>query len=121
MSTTTLYRPVGQAELDLVAAAGWRGFPPRLFWQPIFYPVLTREYAAFIAREWNVRDAASGFVGHVLAFDVRDDHLTGYDVQEAGGPDFREYWIPAGELHAFNAAIVGLIRLVDSFGGAPEA
>jgi hypothetical protein len=43
--TTTLFRPVGQKELELIEAAGWRRFPPRLFWQPIFYPVLTEEYA----------------------------------------------------------------------------
>lgn len=40
-----LYRPVGLHELKLIAASGWREFPPRLHWQPIFYPVLTHEYA----------------------------------------------------------------------------
>ena len=34
----TLYRPVGQAELDLIRAAGLREFPPRLPAQPFFYP-----------------------------------------------------------------------------------
>ncbi len=38
--TMMLYRPVGQKELDLVKAAGYRAFPPRLLSQPIFYPVL---------------------------------------------------------------------------------
>jgi hypothetical protein len=28
--TVTLYRPVGPEELDLIAASGWREFPPRL-------------------------------------------------------------------------------------------
>lgn len=36
--TTVLYRPVGQKELDLIAASGFLGFPPRLPGQPIFYP-----------------------------------------------------------------------------------
>jgi hypothetical protein len=40
----TLYRPVGQRELDLIAATGYRAFPPRLPDQPIFYPVLHAEY-----------------------------------------------------------------------------
>ncbi|MBC8141560.1 MAG: ADP-ribosylation/crystallin J1, partial [Armatimonadetes bacterium] len=40
MNTITLYRPVGQRELDLIAASGYRAFPPRLPEQPIFYPVL---------------------------------------------------------------------------------
>src|SRR5678815_5347569 len=42
---STLYRPVGQAEFDLVRASGYRSFPPRLQHQPIFYPVLSEQYA----------------------------------------------------------------------------
>ena len=42
---TTLYRPVGPKELELIAASGYREFPPRLPDQPIFYPVLNEEYA----------------------------------------------------------------------------
>jgi hypothetical protein len=44
-ATTILYRPVEQKELDLIAASAYRAFPPRLDWQPIFYPVLNEEYA----------------------------------------------------------------------------
>jgi hypothetical protein len=40
VNLVTLYRPVGIKELELIATAGWKRFPPRLFWQPIFYPVL---------------------------------------------------------------------------------
>jgi hypothetical protein len=43
--TTILYRPVGQTELNLIRESGFRAFPPRLFWKPIFYPVLNEEYA----------------------------------------------------------------------------
>ncbi len=39
----TLWRPVGPGELELIAASGYRAFPPRLPEQPIFYPVLTDE------------------------------------------------------------------------------
>ena len=58
--TTTLYRPIGQAELDLVAASGYMTFPPRLLGQPIFYPVLNEAYVVQIARDWNTKDDASG-------------------------------------------------------------
>jgi hypothetical protein len=51
MSTVTLWRPVGQAELKLIERSGWRRFPPRLAGQPIFYPVLNEHYAAKIARD----------------------------------------------------------------------
>ncbi len=48
--TQTLYRPVGLAEAVPILEADARRFPPRLPEQPIFYPVLTREYAEQIAQ-----------------------------------------------------------------------
>ena len=48
-----LYRPVGQAELDLIAKVDYREYPPRLPEQPIFYPVLNEKYAREIAEKWN--------------------------------------------------------------------
>jgi hypothetical protein len=69
--TVVLYRPVGQKELDLIRESGFRAFPPRLAWQPIFYPVLTKEYAARIAKEWNANEEAAGYVGYVTRFQVR--------------------------------------------------
>jgi hypothetical protein len=63
MSTVTLYRLAGQKELDVIAAGGYRSFRPRLPEQPIFYPVLNREYAEQIARNWDTKDERSGSVG----------------------------------------------------------
>lgn len=40
-----LYRPVGQAEYDLIAQSGFTAYPPRLPEQPIFYLVLNERYA----------------------------------------------------------------------------
>ncbi|WP_405988760.1 hypothetical protein [Streptomyces sp. NBC_00986] len=60
--TTTLWRPTGPKELDLVRALGWRAWPPRLPEQPIFYPVLNEDYAIRIARDWNVKHDGAGFV-----------------------------------------------------------
>ena len=68
MDTQTLYRPVGLKELHLIIDTGYKRFPPRLFWQPIFYPVLNQPYAAQIAREWNTADEASGYCGIVTTF-----------------------------------------------------
>jgi hypothetical protein len=89
-----------------------RAFPPRLPEQPIFYPVLSKDYAVKIARDWNV--PASG-AGYVTRFRVRRDFLAAYEVQEAGGQAHLEYWIPAEDLDAFNAAIVGEIEVVEEF------
>jgi hypothetical protein len=50
-ATVTLYRPTGPNELQLVAESGYRAWPPRVAWQPIFYPVLNEEYATQIARD----------------------------------------------------------------------
>ena len=110
--TITLWRPVGPAELRLIEEAGMKAFPPRLPEQPIFYPVTTEEYAAKIARDWNVPQSGSGFV---TRFQVRRDFLDRYAVQDAGGRAHREYWIPAEEMDAFNAAIVGPIEVVRAF------
>src|SRR3954453_22984482 len=100
--TLILWRPVGPKELELIQQTGMRAFPPRLPEQPIFYPVLTEDYAIRIARDWNV--PASG-AGYVTRFSVRKEFLAAYPVQEAGGRDLREYWIPAEDLPAFNAAL----------------
>ena len=110
--TTTLWRPVGPKELTLIEATGMTAFPPRLPEQPIFYPVTTRAYAIKIARDWNVPESGSGYV---TEFDVRSDFLAKYAVETAGGREHQEYWIPADELDAFNAAIVGQIAVVDTF------
>lgn len=115
MSTTTLYRPVGQKELDLIAQSGWTAFPPRLFWQPIFYPVLTEEYAIHIADKWNTKDESSGFVGYVLRFQVKSNFISRFQVQKVGGRESLEYWIPADELNEFNENIVGHIQVTHEF------
>jgi hypothetical protein len=108
----TLWRPVGPAELALIEASGMSAFPPRLPEQPIFYPVTTEDYASKIARDWN---APADGKGYVTRFTVRRDFLERYEVQEAGGRAHREYWIPAEDLPAFNAAIVGGIEVVKTF------
>lgn len=112
IATTTLSRPVGPAELKLIADSGYRAFPPRLPDQPIFYPVLTEDYARKIARDWNV--PASG-AGLVTRFAVASAFLDRYQVQDAGGREHREYWIPAEDLAALNAHIHGLIEVIASF------
>jgi hypothetical protein len=110
--TITLWRPVGPKELELIRRAGMKAFPPRLPEQPIFYPVLSEEYAVKIARDWNVPANGSGFV---TRFQVKRSFIDRYQVQEAGGRSHLEYWIPAEELPAFNAAIVGPIEVISSF------
>jgi len=112
---TTLFRPVGPKELELIAATEFRAFPSRLPDQPIFYPVLEREYARQIARDWNSKDAAAGFLGFVLQFKVLDAFLRRYRVQTVGAAVHREYWIPAEDLQEFNENIVGQIEIVDRF------
>jgi hypothetical protein len=113
--TVTLYRPIGQKELDLIRESGNREFPPRLPSQPIFYPVLNEKYAIQIARDWNTRDEASGYVGYVTRFRVRADFLQHYPVQTVGGSQHQEYWIPAAELPEFNGNIVGPIEVIAAF------
>jgi hypothetical protein len=112
---TTLYRPVGQRELDLIRDGGFRSFPPRLPHQPIFYPVLTEPYAIQIARDWNTKDAASGYVGYVTRFRVPADFLARYPVQKVGSVEALELWVPAEDLEEFNRQIVGPIEVIHEF------
>ena len=114
-NTVLLFRPVGQAEMDLIESTGYQEFPPRLPYQPIFYPVLSSGYAKQIARHWNTNDPRSGYVGYVTQFRVRTDFLERYSVQTVGGSDHQEYWIPAKDLAEFNKNIVGGIRVVEQF------
>src|SRR5436305_992608 len=117
-NTTPLFRPVGQAELDLIRESGYAEFPPRLPEQPIFYPVLNEEYATQIARDWNTRHSEHGR-GFVTRFRVRADFLKCYEVQTVGGSIHQEYWIPADELAELNRNIVGLIEVIAE-SSAPE-
>ena len=116
-NTTTLYRPVGKDELNLIRESGFTKFPPRLPEQPIFYPVLNEEYATQIARDWNTKYNKDK-CGYVARFQVKTDFLERYDVQTVGSSIHREYWIPAKELEEFNRNIVGEIEVIAEFYGA---
>ena len=113
--TVTLYRPVGQAELDLIRESGFRAFPPRLSFQPIFYPVTNEAYAVQIARDWNTKDPASRFVGYVTRFEVDAEYLSRYEAKQVGGVLHLEYWIPAAELDEFNRNLLGPIAVIAEF------
>jgi hypothetical protein len=110
----TLYRPVGQKELDLIAASGYTAFPPRLPEQPIFYPVLNEAYATQIARDWNAKHNRPP-VGYVTRFAVRKSFAARYERQVVGGSEHEELWVPAEELDEFNRNIVGCIEVISEF------
>lgn len=110
----TLYRPVGTKELELIKAAGWSSFPPRLPEQPIFYPVTNQGYAEKIARDWNVKYNEDKR-GYVTRFHVISVVANAYDRKIVGSQECEELWIPAEHLDAFNKAIVGKIEVIAEF------
>ena len=112
-----LFRPVGIFELKLIKESQFKSFPPRLEIQPIFYPVLNEEYAVQIAKEWNTRDKASGFVGYVTRFEVDDEYVAKFERQIVGAKMHEELWVPAEELDEFNSHIIGLIEVTQTFYG----
>lgn len=117
-----LFRPVGLRELELIAASSWREYPPRFAWQPIFYPVVTREYARTIVTQWNSKESEAGLCGFVTEFEIDDEFVSRYPIQQlGGGPVFRELWVPSAELAEFNAHIRCPIRVVDAVYGAGYA
>jgi len=109
---TYLYRPVNEAELDLIRQSGWKEFPPRLPEQPIFYPVMNEEYAIQICKEWNVPAYGAGFV---TRFAVQSAYIEKFKIENVGGPIHDELWVPAEELAEFNRHIVGEIEVVQTF------
>lgn len=112
-----LYRPVGCKELHLILGTGCRRFPPRLPEQPIFYPVLNRQYASEIAEKWNTDDPNSGYAGFVTEFCIPDEYAAKFVPQQVGARHHQELWVPAEELEDFNAHILGNIRICNAFYG----
>lgn len=117
MDAVTLFRPVGQKEMELIRKSGFQAFPPRLAYQPIFYPVLNKDYATKIARDWNTKDAASGYAGYVTQFHVRATFLSNFSVHTVGDHTHQEYWIPADDLAELNSNLLGLIEIIAEFHG----
>ena len=108
----TLYRPTDSKELELVAASGFRRWPPRLPEQPIFYPVTNEEYAKEIAIRWNVPSSGVGFV---TKFCVKKNFMDRYQIHKVGSEIYTEWWIPAEELEKLNDNIVGLIEIIGEY------
>jgi hypothetical protein len=110
--TVTLWRPAGPEELAPSRGFGLARVAAAAARQPIFYPVLNEDYAARIARDWNVPHSGAGYV---TRFQVLRSFLDQYEVRQVGGKTILEYWIPAGDLPALNASIVGMIEVTAEY------
>ena len=108
MTTITLYRPVGPTELDLIKKSDYTKFPPRLPEQPIFYPVMNKEYAIQITDQWNL--PAYG-LGAVVEFNMDIEYINKFNVENVGDEIHNELWIPAEQLNEFNDNIIGIIKM----------
>lgn len=108
---------MGLKELQLIIDLDFKAFPPRLDWQPIFYPVLNQEYAEQIADKWNTKDEFSGYCGIVTKFDLPSDYLQKYEVHNVGGVIHNELWVPSEDLNELNSNIIGQIEIVKVFKG----
>lgn len=113
-----LYRPVGKKELELIIESQNKAYPPRLDWQPIFYPVLNFEYAQQIAVKWNLDDEFSGYSGFVTEFEIPENYFNQFEVQNVGGDLHNELWVPSENLPEFNAQIVGPIQISGRYYGS---
>lgn len=82
-----LYRPVGLNEL-----AHWCALPPRLSYQPVFYPVLNEDDAIQIARDWNTKDAASLYSGFVTHWHIDDVYAGSFAIHTVGARLHQERW-----------------------------
>ncbi len=112
LETVCMFRPCGPKELELVRAASFRAWPPRLPEQPIFYPVTNVEYAREIALRWNVPESGSGFV---TRFFVRREFADRYAIQRVGAAHHTEWWIPAEDVEELNRNLIGEIEVLERF------
>src|SRR5215469_369467 len=112
-----LYRPVGLGEAVRILDAGSLGFPPRRPEQPIFYPVLNREYAEQIAERWNAPNASTGYAGFVTQFSLDRTYAAQFTPHIVGSAIHSEYWVPAEQLAEFNEHLVGSIVFVSAHYG----
>lgn len=110
-----LYRPTGLKELELLYQSGMTAWPPRLPDQPIFYPVLNQDYATQIARDWNTKYDA--FAGFVTQFEVDDYYVSKFKVEQVGGKEHLELWVPAEKLEESNQHITSKIKVLEAFFG----
>ena len=117
VQSITLYRPVGTEELKLIVDAGMKSFPPRLPWQPIFYPVLNFRYASEIAERWNMGDIDSDGAGFVTAFEIPMAYFRTFAIQTVGLDYHQELWVPTEQLNEFNSMITGSIRVDGAYIG----
>ena len=109
MQLTTLYRPIGPKERNLIEEAGWKRFPEGMFEQLVFYPATHQETAVQSARTWSVLAYGSGFVTKVeLPAEYVETIIAGSNTQD-------ELWILADSLEELNKQIVGEIEVVRSF------
>ena len=76
---------------------------------------MNQQYAEEIAFKWNTDDEFSGYAGYVTAFDMPEEYLRKYPVQNVGGEIHNELWVPAEELEEFNSNIVGNIEITREF------
>ena len=117
MKTSTLYRPIGEKELILIAENDYKAFPPRLEWQPIFYPVLNEEYAAEISSKWNTTDEFGNYLGFVTKYEITEEEFKKYKVENVGGKIHNELWVPSENLENFNQNIINKIEIIKVFIG----
>jgi hypothetical protein len=110
-----LYRPMDIEELRLVYETGMKAFPPRKPEQPIFYPVLTLEYANEISQRWNAESQSAS--GYVAKFNLDDTYGAQFESQKVGASHHVELWIPAAELSSFNEHISPPIVIVSAHFG----
>ncbi|OWP61835.1 hypothetical protein CDA63_17265 [Hymenobacter amundsenii] len=99
-ATVLLYQPVGQAELDLIAASDWlelplQGSEPRVFYltQPTAEPM------------------GGGAADYLLRLTVDADYAAHFKTATTGRQP-EQLHVPAAELAGFNHQLVGRIEVV---------
>ncbi|SEU05662.1 hypothetical protein [Hymenobacter actinosclerus] len=105
-ATVLLYRPVGQAELDLVAASNWLEFPLKLPEPPVFY----------LAPPGSAAGLPGAGPGYLLRLAVDADYVAHFEAAAPAAAEPAELRVPTAELAEFNRRITGRIEVAGLLG-----
>lgn len=114
METVALYRSTGPEDLLLVEQNGFKRWPARLSWQPIFDPISNEQYAIDYARDWNVKDSGKVFV---TQFSAEKSFINQSQIHQVDPTYSTEWWISAKDLVHSNDHLVGNKQVIHEFSG----
>jgi hypothetical protein len=107
-----VYRAVGPKERELIEQSGWKQFPVPLPEKPIYYPHLSEEKVAEIAKVWLLAVLGGGYV---VKFDMLRSDMEQHQDKFGNVDVHGDMSMPEEMLNDINSKIVGTIETRQRF------